>query len=130
MHKECMMHQAGLRFQLVSSRALSCLKKSKTAEHELAKMEIRIVCDFHLSQSKQSTSQCSGRRLTWCRRCRKHKIEFPISNSIFNPPVSRNDQTYLCMIIVLNDIQIFVKNQIQLWRNDFFDLKWLSIYDI
>ena len=43
-----------------------------------------IVCDFHLSQSKHSTSKFIGRRLTCCGRRRKHWIEIPFSKLSFN----------------------------------------------
>ena len=43
---------------------------------------------FYLLQSKQSTSQCNGQRLNLS----GHWIEISISKSIFNQPVSGNEQ--------------------------------------
>ena len=46
----------------------------QATEHLLARLKIYFVCDFHLLQSKYSTSQCSGRR-------QKHRMKIPISSS-------------------------------------------------
>ena len=45
-----------------------------------------------MSQSKHSTSQCNGWRLTCCGSHQKHRIEIPISKSIFNPPPLHHKQ--------------------------------------
>ena len=61
-----------------------------------AKLEIYIVCDFH----QHSTSQCMGGDLL------RTSSKSSKSKSIFNPPVSRNDQK----IFMHENIQIDAKH--------------------
>ena len=54
----------------------------KTAEHQLARLEIYMVCSFHLSQSKHLTSQFIGRIYKPCSGLRR-KLHHPSS-----PPIA------------------------------------------
>ena len=46
--------------------------QAELAEHQLARLEIYIVCGFHLLQSEHSTSQCNTERRTCCGLGQKH----------------------------------------------------------
>ena len=93
-------------------------------------MKIYIVCDFHLLQSKHSISQCNGRKpVADVVENKGLKFQFKVDFNPFNLFHAMN-KNYLFRKNVLKKIKIDIIQLIQLWHNDIFELKWLSIHEL
>ena len=109
------------------------ITRSKIIKMNMTRLKIYIVCDFQLCQSKHWTSQCNGWRLTCCGRSRKHRIEIPISKSIFNLFVSHNEEKILLrrinvlMIQVIQNIRCNSVAMIFVINNNYPSIKMVEI---
>ena len=74
----------------------------------------KYIRNFYLLQSKHSTSQCNGQKLTCCGHRWRHMNKILTSKLIFNPLLFAMNRKYLCWINILFKVRLTLIQNIRL----------------